>query len=57
MEETIMENYIYLCWAQLWAGTFWYHDEIEKQYRFSQLLEVLDKLTHYEVIKLTNKKP
>jgi len=44
-----MENYIYLCWAQLWAMTFWYHDPEEKRYRFNQLLNVLDRLGQYEV--------
>ncbi len=49
MKETEMENYIYLCWAQLWAMTFWYHDAEEKRFRFEQLLSVLDKTKHYEV--------
>jgi hypothetical protein len=49
MKETVMENYIYLCWAQLWAMTFWYHDPEEKRYRFNQLLNVLDRLGQYEV--------
>lgn len=44
-----MENYIYLCWLQLWAMTFWYHDNIERTYRFQQLLDVLDKVKHHEV--------
>lgn len=51
MKETEMENYIYLCWGQIWAMTFWYHDPEEKRYRFEQLLLVLDKTKHYEVIK------
>lgn len=49
MKETEMENYIYLCWAQLWAMTFWYVDPEEKRFRFEQLLSVLDKTKHYEV--------
>jgi len=51
MKETEMENYIYLCWAQLWAMTFWYVDPEEKRFRFEQLLNVLDKTKHYEVKK------
>jgi hypothetical protein len=54
MKETVMENYIYLCWAQLWAMTFWYHDTEEKPYRFKQLLNVLDRLGHYEVKRILN---
>lgn len=49
MKETEMENYIYLCWAQLWAMTFWYVEPEEKRFRFEQLLSVLDKTKHYEV--------
>jgi len=49
MKETEMENYIYLCWAHLWAMTFWYHDPEEKRFRFEQLLSVLDKTKHFEV--------
>jgi hypothetical protein len=44
-----MENYIYLCWIQLWAMTLWYQDEIEKRYRFQQLLGVLDKIRNHEM--------
>ena len=44
-----MDNCIYLCWIQLWAMTFWYHDEEEKRYRFQQLLSVLDKVKNHEM--------
>jgi len=56
MKETVMENYIYLCWAQLWAMTFWYHDPEEKRFRFNQLLNVLDRLGQYEVNFIFNDK-
>ena len=44
-----MENCIYLCWIQLWSMVFWYHDEIEKRYRFQQLLGILDKVKMHEM--------
>ncbi len=44
-----MKNYIYLCWMQMWAMTFWYCDEIEQNYRFQKLLEVLTKTSCYEM--------
>jgi hypothetical protein len=44
-----MENYIYLCWIQLWAMSLWYLDEHEKRYRFQQLLGVLDKVRNHEM--------
>ena len=44
-----MKNYIYLCWMQMWAMTFWYCDEIEQNYRFQKLLEVLQKTSCHEM--------
>ncbi len=44
-----MENYINLCWIQLWAMTFWYHDELEKRFRFQQLLNILDCVINHEM--------
>jgi hypothetical protein len=49
LQQSEMENYIYLCWIQLWAMTLWYQDEIEKRYRFQQLLGVLDKIRNHEM--------
>ena len=44
-----MDNYIYLCWMQMWAITFWYCDEKEKRYRFQELLKVLNKTSSHEM--------
>ena len=44
-----MDNYIYLCWMQMWALTFWYCDEKEKRYRFQELLKVLSKTSSHEM--------
>ena len=44
-----MDNYIYLCWMQMWAITFWYCDDIEKRYRFQELLKVLNKTSSHEM--------
>ena len=49
MRQNDMKNYIYLCWMQMWAMTFWYCDEIEQNYRFQKLLEVLSKTSCYEM--------
>jgi len=49
MRENDMKNYIYLCWMQMWAMTFWYCDEIEQNYRFQKLLEILNKTSCYEM--------
>ena len=44
-----MDNYIYLCWMQMWAITFWYCDKKEKRYRFQELLKVLNKTSSHEM--------
>lgn len=44
-----MENYVYLCWMQLWAMTFWYHDKEEQNNRFNELLKVIDKVYYHEI--------
>ena len=44
-----MKKYIYLCWIQLWALTFWYCDESEKRYRFQELIKIIDKSSCYEM--------
>lgn len=53
-QQSEMENYIYLCWIQLWAMTFWYHDENEKKYRFQHMLSVLEKVQSHEVQYVLN---
>ena len=44
-----MDNYIYLCWMQMWAITFWYCDQKERRYRFQELLKVLNKTSSHEM--------
>ena len=44
-----MVNYIYLCWMQMWAMTFWYCDEQEKRYRFQELVKIIEKTTSHEM--------
>ena len=44
-----MRNYIYLTWLETWAYTFHYSEKIERQYRFNQMLDILDKIIHHEM--------
>ena len=44
-----MKKYIYLCWIQLWALTFWYCKENEKKYRFQELIKIIEKSSCYEM--------
>jgi hypothetical protein len=49
MRQNDMINYINLCWMQMWGMTFWYCDEIEKSYRFQELLKVIKKTSNHEM--------
>ena len=44
-----MRNYIYLTWLEIWAYTFHYSEKIEREYRFNQMLDMLDKVIHHEI--------
>ena len=44
-----MIDYIYLCWMQMWAMTFWYCDEQEKKYWFQELVKIIGKTTSHEM--------
>ena len=44
-----MKKYIYLCWMQMWALTFWYNEEKEQNYWFQELLRVIEVSSCYEM--------
>ena len=47
--ELEMRNNLYLTWLEIWSYTFWYFDKEEREYRFDQVLDILDKITHHEI--------
>ena len=49
VHQSDMENYIDLCWIIIWAMSFWYCDEIERYYRFEELINVLNKVSNHEM--------
>ena len=49
VHQTDMENYIGLCWIIIWAMTFWYCDSIERNNRFEELNNVLEKVSNHEM--------
>jgi len=49
MRQNDMINYINLCWMQMWGMTFWYCDEREKNYRFQELLKVINRTSNHEM--------
>ena len=44
-----MKKYIYLCWMQMWALTFWYCEENEKRYWFQELVRIIEVSSCYEM--------
>ena len=44
-----MKNNLYLTWIEVWSYTFWYLDKEEREYRFDQVLDILDKVIHHEI--------
>ena len=44
-----MKKYIYLCWMQMWALTFWYSEEKEKRYWFQELIRIIEESSCYEM--------
>ena len=44
-----MLDYIFLTYIEVWGYSYWYQDIIEREYRFRQMLEVFDKIKHYEI--------
>ena len=44
-----MKKYIYLCWMQMWALTFWYNEENEKRYWFQELVHIIEVSSCYEM--------
>ena len=44
-----MKNNLYLTWLEIWSYTFWYFDKDEREYRFDQVLDILDKVIHHEM--------
>ena len=48
-EEGEMLNYIFLAYVEMWGYCYYYHTYSEKDYRFNQLIEILDKVYHHEI--------
>ena len=44
-----MLNYIYLAYIQMWGYCYYYQSGNEKDYRFNQLIKILNKVYHHEI--------
>ena len=48
-DDAGMQNYIYLAYVEIWGYSYYYQNSNEKEYRFHQLLSILDKVYHHEI--------
>ena len=48
-EEGEMLNYIFLAYVEMWGYCYYYQAFSERDYRFNQLLDVLDRVYHHEI--------
>ena len=44
-----MQDYIYLTYIEVWGYSYYYQESNERDYRFEQMLKVLDKIKHQEI--------
>ena len=49
IEISEIENDIYLSYLIIWSLTFWYTDKEERDFRFYQMIEVLDRVEEHEI--------
>lgn len=47
--ESEMLNYIYLTYIEIWGYSYFYQKLEERNYRFEQLISVLDKVYHHDI--------
>ena len=47
-------DYIYLTYLEVWGYCFYYQEYIERDYRFEQMLEALNKIKHHEIEIINN---
>ena len=51
--ETLYEegtlDFIYLAYLEAWGYSYYYQENIERYYRFEQMLDVLNKIKHHEI--------
>ena len=49
IKNSEIENDNYLSYLIIWSLTFWYTDREEREFRFYQMIEVLDKIEEHEI--------
>ena len=42
-------DYIYLTYLEEWGYSYYYQENLERYYRFEQMLDILNKIKHHEI--------
>ena len=48
-DDERMIDYIYLTYIEVWGYSYWYLEEIERDYRYEQMLNILNKINLHEI--------
>ena len=49
LKNSVCQNDLYICYLILWSMSLWYMDENERDYRFLEMLEVLEKIEEHDL--------
>ena len=49
LKNSAGQNDIYICYLILWSMVLWYTDENERDYRFLEMLEILEKIEEHDM--------
>ena len=49
IKNTEIENDNYLSYLIVWSLTFWYTDKEEREFRYNQMIEILEKIEEHEI--------
>ena len=49
LKNSVGQNDLYICYLIIWAMVLWYTDEKERDYRFLEMLEILEKIEEHDM--------
>ena len=49
-----MTNFVYILWLKVWANSFYYQNNKEQKYRYTQMLKVFNKINLHEMNVISN---
>ena len=49
LKNSVGQNDLYICYLIIWSMVLWYTDENERDYRFLEMLEILEKIEEHDM--------